>query len=79
MLNIELAVLQNLDHDKWWSLSEISEKTRIQETTAKEALQELDLNGIVESRTHSVVNHSSMEWRSTTDSISNYLQGKVPA
>ena len=79
MLNIELAVLQTLDHDKWWSLSEISEKTRIQETTAKEALQELDQNGIVESRTHSVVNHSSMEWRSTNDSISNYLQGKVPA
>ena len=76
MLNIELAVLQTLDQEKWWSLSEISARTQIQERAAAEVLQELDQNGIVESRTTST--GSRVEWRSMDDSLTSYLEGKVP-
>ena len=76
MLNIELAVLQTLDHEKWWSLSEISARTRIQEQAAAEALHDLGQNGIVESRTKST--DSGVEWRSMDNSLTSYLEGKVP-
>ena len=81
MLNIELAVLQTLDHDKWWNLREISARTRIQEQAAAEVLQELNNNGIVESRTNSMINNprsETLEWRSMGDSINSYLEGKIP-
>ncbi len=80
MLNIELAVLQTLDHEKWWSLSEISARTKIQEQSAAEALRELNQSGIVESRTNTVDSStpSAVEWRSHDNAITNYLEGKVP-
>ena len=37
MLNIELAVLQNLEQEEWATLSEISAQTRIQEQAAEQA------------------------------------------
>jgi len=76
MLNIELAVLQTLDQEKWWSLSEISADTNIQEQAAAEVLHELDQNGIVESRKRSP--RSGIEWRSMDNSLNIYLEGKVP-
>ena len=80
MLNIELAVLQTLDHEEWWSLSEISARTKIQEQSAAEALRELNQSGIVESRIHTVDSStpSAVEWRSLDNAITNYLEGKVP-
>ena len=81
MLNVELAVLQTLDHTDWWTLSQISARTQLQEQTAAEALQELNQNGIVETRTVDASNDaqlSSTEWRSMDDSLSNYLEGKIP-
>ena len=76
MLNIELAVLQTLDQEKWWSLSEISALTNLQEQAAAEVLHDLDQNGIVESRKKST--RSGIEWRSMDNSLDIYLEGKVP-
>ena len=76
MFNIELAVLQTLDQEKWSSLSEISELTNIQERAAAEVLHDLDQNGIVESRKKST--RSGVEWRSMDNSLNIYLEGKVP-
>ncbi len=76
MFNIELAVLQTLDQEKWSSLSEISELTNIQERAAAEVLHDLDQNGIVESRKKST--QSGVEWRSMDNSLNIYLEGKVP-
>lgn len=78
MLNIELAVLQTPDHKKWWSLSEISTRTQIQEQAAADALRGLNQSDIVESRIHSVTDTEDFEWRCSNNSIKNYLEGKVP-
>ena len=81
MLNIELAVLQTLDQSEWWTLTEISAQSRIQEQAAEEALQDLNDSGIVESRQKLAVNGQGpaiVEWRSLEDSLLTYLQQKVP-
>ena len=77
MLNIELAVLQNLEQEEWATLSEISAQTRIQERAAEQALQVLGRNGVVESRPSDGANDT--EWRRLDDSLDNYLQSIVPA
>ena len=77
MLNLELAVLQTLEQEKWATLSEISAKTRIQEQTAEQMLRELNRNGMVESRPS--VRAGITQWRGRSDSIESYLQDKVPA
>ena len=77
MLNIELAVLQNLEQEEWATLSEISAQTRIQEQAAEQALKMLDRNGVVESRPIDGANDT--EWRRLDDSLDNYLQSIVPA
>ncbi len=81
MLNIELAVLQTLDREDWWTLSEISEKTKIQEQSAEEVLNELDRHGIIESRTTTSSNDSEftgVEWRSQDNSLETYLKEITP-
>ena len=77
MLNIELAVLQNLEQEEWATLSEISAQTRIQEQAAEQALKILDRNGVVESRAIDGANNT--EWRRFDDSLDNYLQSIFPA
>ena len=82
MLNIELAVLQNLEQEEWATLSEISAQTRIQERAAEQALQVLGRNGVVESRPSTITSSdgaNDTEWRRLDDSLDNYLQSIVPA
>ena len=82
MLNIELAVLQNLEQEEWVTLSEISAQTRIQEQAAEQALQVLNRNGIVESRQSNIKNEGGAkdtQWRRLDDSLDNYLETIVPA
>ena len=81
MLNIELAVLQSIDQEQWWTASEISEKTRVQELFAVEVLKDLSLNGMIETRFTSGVNNSdkkTVQWRSKDLAISNYLKSGLP-
>ena len=81
MLNIELAVLQTMDQYDWWTVDEISNKTRIQEEAAEQVLKELNENGIVESRKTTFGSESGLdviEWRSHDRSLENYLKQIVP-
>lgn len=81
MLNIELAVLQTLDQEDWWTTSEISERTRIQEQSAADALYDPNKSGIVEARATGEGSDSRpeiMEWRSPDHTLENYLKDMVP-
>ena len=81
MLNLELAVLQTMDQYDWWTVDEISSKTRIQEEAAERVLKELSENGIVESRKTTFGSESGLnvvEWRSHDQSLENYLKQIVP-
>jgi len=82
MLNIELAVLQNLEQEEWVTLSEISAQTRIQERAAEQALQVLNQNGVVESRQGNTTTRdgaNDTEWRRLDNSLDEYLETIVPA
>ena len=82
MINIELAVLQTMDQYDWWTVDEISHKSRIQEESAEKVLKELNANGIVESRKTVFGSESGLdvvEWRSYNESLENYLKEIVPA
>ena len=82
MLNIELAVLQNLEQEEWATLSEISAQTKIQEQAAEQALKVLNRNGIVESRPSNITTRdgaNDTQWRRLDKSLDNYLETIVPA
>ena len=81
MLNIELAVLQTLDHDDWKTLDEISSHTRLRQESAAEALSDLNQSGIVEFRSNLKTTQSGteiIEWRSQNDSLETYLKQNIP-
>ena len=81
MYNIELAVLQNLDKSEWHTLGKISERTMIQNQVAVQKLEELNRNGIIESRTIPVSGNAEsagIEWRRHENSLENYLKDKIP-
>ena len=80
MLNIELAILQTIEEDEWWTAGEISAKTNVIEPFTEETLKNLYISGVVEARQTKDTDGRSnvIKWRGKDEAVSNYLKRGIP-